>query len=156
MVSPTIAYLKVCAKKVGDEGEGIGCKQVNVEGGSRTAWRYFNSEIDTTGTFLEDDEWAVRIEGSGNVGAKLYVDDISISPGPCPPAGYCDFEDGFGCGWSQDTQDDLDWLVLQADSPANLGGPIYDHTGMAFDGELVAIKWHHHNISQPLQDILHF
>ena len=72
--------------------------------------------------------------GEGETGAKSYVDDISISSGPCPPPGNCDFEDGLGCGWIQDTHDDLDWLVLQADSLANLGGPIYDHSHMAFDG----------------------
>lgn len=65
----------------------------------------------------------------------MFVDDVSISPGGCPPPGNCDFEDGIGCGWIQDTQDDLDWLILKADSPENFGGPIYDHTNMAFDGK---------------------
>ena len=105
-----------------------------MKGNGKKSWRYFNTDINTEGTFEEDEEWAVRIQGRGETGAKLYVDDISISPGPCPPPGNCDFEDGLGCGWIQDTHDDLDWLTLQADSPANLGGPIYDHTHMAFDG----------------------
>ena len=89
--------------------------------------------------------------GEGETGAKLYVDDISISSGPCPPPGNCDFEDGLGCGWIQDTHDDLDWLVLQADYLANLAGPIYDHSHMAFDGTFLSILsvFHHY-----LQDIL--
>lgn len=33
--------------------------------------------------------------------------------------------------------DDFDWLVLPADSQNNIGGPIYDHTHMAFDGLLI-------------------
>ena len=106
-----------------------------MKGGGKTSWRYFNTDINTEGTFEEDEEWAVRIQGRGEQGAKLFVDDVSISPGPCPPPGNCDFEDGLGCGWTQDTHDDRDWLVLQADSLANLGGPIYDHTHMAFDGK---------------------
>ena len=107
-----------------------------MKGNGKTSWRYLNTDINTEGTFEEDEEWAVRIQGRGETGSKLYVDDISISPGPCPPPGSCDFEDGLGCGWIQDTHDDLDWLVLQADSLANLGGPIYDHSHMAFDGNL--------------------
>ena len=51
----------------------------------------------------EDEEWAVRIQGRGETGAKLYVDDISISPGPCPPPGNCDFEDDF-CSWELDSE----------------------------------------------------
>ena len=108
-----------------------------MQGTGKTSWHYLNTDINTEGTFEEDEEWAVRIQGRGETGAKLYVDDISISPGPCPAPGNCDFEDGLGCGWIQDTHDDLDWLTLQADSPANLGGPIYDHTHMAFDGKLI-------------------
>ena len=135
IASPQTAFLSVCIKKAG-EGDVQNCKEVPVKGGGKTSWRYFNTDINTEGTFEEDEEWAVRIQGRGEQGAKLFVDDVSISPGPCPPPGNCDFEDGLGCGWTQDTHDDRDWLVLQADSLANLGGPIYDHTHMAFDGNL--------------------
>ena len=134
VASPQNARLEVCVKKVG-EAEASQCQSRNVQGSSKTSWRYFNTQLDTQGSFEEDDEWAVRIQGLGDHGAKLYVDDVSISPGSCAPLGNCDFEDGAGCGWTQDTQDDFDWLVLQADSPSNLGGPIYDHSNMAFDGE---------------------
>ena len=64
------------------------------------------------------------------------MDDISISPGACPPPGNCDFEDGMGCSWNQDQlNDDFDWLVLQADIMDNIGGPVYDPTHLAFDGK---------------------
>ena len=59
----------------------------------------------------------------------LSLDDISISPGSCPPPGNCDFEDGLGCSWVQEPlNDDFDWLILPADSANNIGGPVYDHT----------------------------
>ena len=55
-------------------------------------------------------------------------------PGLCPPPGNCDFEDGLGCSWVQDKTDEFDWLILEADSLENLGGPSFDHTQTAFDG----------------------
>ena len=68
----------------------------------------------------------------------LSLDDISISPGSCPPPGNCDFEDGLGCSWVQEPlNDDFDWIILPADSANNIGGPVYDHTHLAFDGLLV-------------------
>ena len=73
-------------------------------------------------------------EASNNKHGAVFIDDVSITPGPCQQGGNCDFEDGIGCGWSQSGNDDMDWLILQADSPSNAGGPIYDHTHMAFDG----------------------
>jgi hypothetical protein len=132
----------VCLKKAGADG-GQNCTSVDVKGNGKTSWHYFTTELDTEDSFQEEEEWAVRVVGSGEKGAKIYLDDLSITPGPCPAPGNCDFEDGLGCGWSQDFQDDLDWLVVQADSPANLGGPIYDHTGMNFEGKLAGIAGHH-------------
>ena len=148
--SPEPAWLSVCIKKAG-EAEAQNCNEIPVHLAGKTSWLYLSTDINTEGTFEEDEEWAVRIQGRGETGAKLYVDDISIASGPCPPPGNCDFEDGLGCAWSQDTHDDLDWLVLQADSPANLGGPNHDHTHSAFDGILQSILrvFHYH-----LQDIL--
>ena len=88
----------------------------------------------------------MRIEGYSKESDSSYsredastivvLDDVSISPGMCPLEGNCDFEDGLGCSWVQDqVNDNFDWLVVQADSIYNTGGPIYDHTNLAFDGK---------------------
>ena len=148
-----VCQRKTClVERLHKEGWRGGGPELQRDPGARK-WEDFLAlfDINTQGAFEGDEEWAVRIQGRGETGAKLYVDDISISSGPCPPPGNCDFEDGLGCGWIQDTHDDLDWLVLQADFLANLGGPIYDHSQMAFDGILQSILgvFHHY-----LQDIL--
>ena len=76
----------------------------------------FQLRIDGYSSQLSTEEEGTRI---------ITVDDISISPGACPPPGNCDFEDCIGCSWNQDQlNDDFDWLVLQADIMDNIGGPV--------------------------------
>nr|XP_054757008.1 MAM and LDL-receptor class A domain-containing protein 2-like [Lytechinus pictus] len=70
--------------------------------------------------------------GSNPVGS-IAIDDVKISDGPCPRAGFCDFETD-KCSWSNEASlDTRDWLRSNGATPSNFTGPSIDHTyGTAF------------------------
>ncbi|XP_041467512.1 MAM and LDL-receptor class A domain-containing protein 1-like [Lytechinus variegatus] len=46
----------------------------------------------------------------------------------CSEYRMCNFESGTECDWSQDSEDDLDWVWLDGFQGDAVGGPDYDHT----------------------------
>ncbi|KAJ8050465.1 MAM and LDL-receptor class A domain-containing protein 2 [Holothuria leucospilota] len=66
---------------------------------------------------------------NGTFRGGVAVDDISVSPGICYPAGACSFEDFNFCAWQNtpDT-DDFDWVVKAGSTPTSGTGPTKDHT----------------------------
>ncbi|XP_070567019.1 MAM and LDL-receptor class A domain-containing protein 2-like [Ptychodera flava] len=64
--------------------------------------------------------------------ADISLDDIRITTGQqCPPAGFCDFEDGF-CSWTNpkpvEGMDDFNWARGQGGTATGYTGPSFDHT----------------------------
>ncbi|XP_069014100.1 apical endosomal glycoprotein [Embiotoca jacksoni] len=63
----------------------------------------------------------------GGEAGDIAIDDISLTPGPCPLSDLCDFEEG-SCEWQQQTTDDFDWVRQWGDTPNPNTGPDSDHT----------------------------
>ncbi|XP_077978864.1 MAM and LDL-receptor class A domain-containing protein 1-like [Glandiceps talaboti] len=57
----------------------------------------------------------------------IAIDDLSITVGECPPHKECDFEHDF-CRWTDDEDDDFDWLRGKGGTETNGTGPFIDHT----------------------------
>jgi len=54
--------------------------------------------------------------------------------GACNQPGYCDFEKGDWCTWTNaDREDTFDWLVGSGGTPSSYTGPSTDHTTGLFD-----------------------
>ena len=66
------------------------------------------------------------ITGSSYQG-DIAIDDISMTPGPCPGIGSCDFETDT-CGWIQRRDDVFDWTRRSGPTPSSSTGPTVDHT----------------------------
>lgn len=61
--------------------------------------------------------------------AKIYVDDIKLSPGSCPTVTECSFDDSM-CSFSQPDEADFGWLFGcgRVYNPDLIEGPEHDHT----------------------------
>ncbi|RNA26976.1 MAM and LDL-receptor class A domain-containing 2-like [Brachionus plicatilis] len=86
-------------------------------------WRYGHVTISSQVDFQVVLEGIVGRSFTGDIA----VDDIEIETGPCPPEGFCDFEDGF-CGFYNTKEgDNFDWL--RGKGPIfSITGPTVDHT----------------------------
>ncbi|XP_071486324.1 MAM and LDL-receptor class A domain-containing protein 1-like [Diadema antillarum] len=81
-------------------------------------------------TTLASHPYQVVIEGAlgSNPVGDIAIDDVKISDGSCPRAGFCDFETDL-CSWTNErTRDDRDWLRNNGDTPTDYTGPTVDHT----------------------------
>ncbi|CAG5134142.1 unnamed protein product, partial [Candidula unifasciata] len=52
----------------------------------------------------------------------------------------CDFEDPALCGWSQDFDDDFDWIWHTGETPTAQTGPRYDHTTSTSEGHYLYME----------------
>ena len=63
-------------------------------------------------TIQSDQQYALYISATvGGPMGDIAIDDIRATKGACPPAPFCDFEDGL-CGWTYG-QDSLNWTMGQ-------------------------------------------
>ncbi|CAH1786792.1 unnamed protein product, partial [Owenia fusiformis] len=66
---------------------------------------------------------------------------LQSTPLPRVPSRYdCDFEIGT-CDWTRDSDNDFDWMRIQATSPDNDGGPTFDHTTKTENGWFMTIPF---------------
>ncbi|XP_035827620.1 MAM and LDL-receptor class A domain-containing protein 2-like [Aplysia californica] len=75
--------------------------------------------------------YQIVFEGTVNgIASDMAIDDLSISDGPCPAPGSCDFENGFCLYSNREGTDDFDWDINQdpADNFYSSRGPYADHT----------------------------
>ncbi|GFN85250.1 MAM and LDL-receptor class a domain-containing protein 2-like [Plakobranchus ocellatus] len=63
----------------------------------------------------------------GTVTSDVAIDDLSITPGACPPPATCDFEGGPCLFHNTEKGDDSDWEIHQGSSFSR-SGPDTDHT----------------------------
>ncbi|XP_034159304.2 MAM and LDL-receptor class A domain-containing protein 1 isoform X1 [Pangasianodon hypophthalmus] len=71
----------------------------------------------------------ILIEASvGGEAGDIAIDDLSFTEGACAPTdGLCDFEEG-SCDWTQEVDDDLDWVKGSGNTPVIKFQPSFDHT----------------------------
>ncbi|XP_056333186.1 MAM and LDL-receptor class A domain-containing protein 1 isoform X2 [Danio aesculapii] len=71
----------------------------------------------------------ILIEASvGGLSGHIAIDDLSITEGACAPTeGFCNFEEG-DCGWTQQAEDDLDWIRVSGNDVKSKSRPGFDHT----------------------------
>ncbi|XP_059155543.1 MAM and LDL-receptor class A domain-containing protein 2-like [Physella acuta] len=60
--------------------------------------------------------------------SDIDLDEVWIYNQPCPPNGYCDFEDEESCDLEQDNMDDDDWTFHFLASSLHRLAPLIDHT----------------------------
>ncbi|XP_025084894.1 MAM and LDL-receptor class A domain-containing protein 2-like isoform X1 [Pomacea canaliculata] len=80
-------------------------------------------------TIISHQDFKIVFEGTVGVSylGDIAIDDVSLQDGPCPPSSECDFEVDF-CDYTQNTDDEFDW-IRQANA-TSFGGtsPFTDHT----------------------------
>ncbi|KAH9494982.1 hypothetical protein Btru_018318 [Bulinus truncatus] len=79
----------------------------------------------------------------GTVGSSytgdIAVDDVEISKEPCVQMYSCDFEKGL-CSWTQNTSDNLDWIINHGSTPSLSTGPTQDHTIASLAGQYIYLE----------------
>ncbi|XP_022096407.1 MAM and LDL-receptor class A domain-containing protein 1-like [Acanthaster planci] len=96
----------------------------SLSGNQGNEWRF------TQITFNAPHDYQIIIEG---VRGKYWqgdiaIDDVLLTTGACPRAGFCDFERDM-CGWTNaDSGDQWDWLRTKGGTPSLYTGPSTDHT----------------------------
>ena len=60
--------------------------------------------------------------------SDMALDEIHLHRYRCIPKGNCDFDYGHGCGFSNDPNNKIDWLVYRGPTPSHNTGPRVDHT----------------------------
>lgn len=95
------------------------------------AYRTINSSIDYKISLT-------GIVGKGPQG-DIAIDDVTVSPGPCPLQPGCDFESGF-CDWKQSSADDFDWTIGNNGTTSVGTGPPFDHTYQSSTGHYAYIE----------------
>ena len=64
----------------------------------------------------------------GGYNGDIAIDDIRMSPTSCLGLVNCDFENGDTCSWTQNNDDDFDFLVNNGATGSVNTGPSNDHT----------------------------
>nr|XP_039272221.1 MAM and LDL-receptor class A domain-containing protein 2-like [Styela clava] len=83
---------------------------------------------------ISDVNYQIIFEGTRGVSyyGDIAIDDIEMVLGLCPPPKdaelYCTFEDDLACGWTQDQDDDFNWVQTSGGTSSVDTGPTYDHT----------------------------
>ncbi|XP_072544730.1 apical endosomal glycoprotein [Salminus brasiliensis] len=92
-------------------------------GSQENKWQLVQSHV----TLQEVHQILIDASIGGEAG-DIAVDDLAFTEGACvPEEGLCDFEEG-SCGWTQQADDDLDWIRGSGgDSVVNVK-PSFDHT----------------------------
>lgn len=89
-------------------------------------WRLGRATVQSNGNQPYSIE-LVAYRGNTDTG-DIAIDDVEMITGPCPPAGFCDFERD-QCQWvNTEAGDDFDWERHKGKTPSNATGPKVDHT----------------------------
>ncbi|XP_064612390.1 MAM and LDL-receptor class A domain-containing protein 1-like isoform X2 [Liolophura sinensis] len=88
--------------------------------------------------------------------SDIAIDDVDISDGPCLGSSgiSCDFELDF-CGWTDDTNDDFDWIRNSGATGTPGTGPTGDHTSsrgyyIYIETSAPRIQGEHANLASPV------
>ncbi|XP_038052723.1 MAM and LDL-receptor class A domain-containing protein 1-like [Patiria miniata] len=108
----------------------LGARLWGKNGDQGDLWRLGRVTLQANSPFLAAFVGTVGSTGQGDVA----IDDVEVTIGSCPLAGYCDFEDGF-CSWTNEaTLDDLDFVRGSGSTDSLETGPSFDHTKGTTDG----------------------
>ncbi|KAG9273992.1 MAM and LDL-receptor class A domain-containing protein 2-like [Astyanax mexicanus] len=92
-------------------------------GSQENKWQLVQSHV----TLQEVHQILIDASIGGEAG-DIAIDDISLTEGACVPTdGLCNFEEG-SCGWTQQADDDLDWIRGSGVDPVLNTNPSVDHT----------------------------
>uniref|UniRef100_A0A3Q0RCP4 Si:ch211-106h4.4 n=1 Tax=Amphilophus citrinellus TaxID=61819 RepID=A0A3Q0RCP4_AMPCI len=105
MFGATVGSLKMFWQKSGNQGD---------------KWLQVQSHVN-----LQEVHQVIVEATVGGEAGDIAIDDISLSPGPCPVS--CDFEEG-SCNWQQWITDDFDWIRHSGYTHNPNTGPESDHT----------------------------
>ncbi|EDV21956.1 uncharacterized protein TRIADDRAFT_59472 [Trichoplax adhaerens] len=87
--------------------------------------------------------YSIRLRGiaGNNFQGDIAVDDISFTPGACPPSDVCDFEatNNGVCGWTNDVTEKAQWYIGSNGTPTQGTGPATDHTTQTSSGHFLYI-----------------
>ncbi|XP_041467552.1 MAM and LDL-receptor class A domain-containing protein 1-like [Lytechinus variegatus] len=75
-----------------------------------------------------------------DLSSDIALDDIYITPGPCPAIHACSFEDADICGYKQDLTDDFDWVWGNGSTTTPYTGPSVDVTLGTDEGHYMYIE----------------
>lgn len=83
----------------------------------------------------------VAFEGRPSAGTSddISIDDISISPYPCPAPAACDFESGLCAYTNVKGTDQFDWTRGFGSTTSAFTGPSVDHTTNSVQGECLRV-----------------
>ncbi|XP_022097777.1 MAM and LDL-receptor class A domain-containing protein 2-like [Acanthaster planci] len=114
----------------------LGARMWGKSGDQGDQWRLGRVTLQANLPFLAAFVGTVGSTGQGDVA----IDDVEVTIGPCPLAGYCDFEDGF-CSWTNEgTLDDLDFVRGSGTTDSLETGPSFDHTKGTTEGHYVFLE----------------
>nr|XP_054757010.1 MAM and LDL-receptor class A domain-containing protein 2-like [Lytechinus pictus] len=123
-------YIRLHSRENGVFSAPLWTTPINSMGG----WAY------GSGTITGDNVEIVFVGSLSSVyGTAMALDEINIEFGSCPPPGYCTFE-SLHCGWTNDVNDDFDWLLHSGATPSDSTGPPFDHTLGTIQGHYIYIE----------------
>uniref|UniRef100_H2Y3P5 MAM domain-containing protein n=1 Tax=Ciona intestinalis TaxID=7719 RepID=H2Y3P5_CIOIN len=99
-------------------------------------WRY----MQVTATNPSDD-FNIVVEGvvGSSWSGDIAIDDTRTNVGDCLPQGFCDFEQNYWCGWTNQLNLNLNWTRWQGKSSSSYTGPSTDHTTLSENGYYIYV-----------------
>ncbi|KAI4891478.1 hypothetical protein NFI96_023830, partial [Prochilodus magdalenae] len=126
MFGATVGSLKLFLQKTDSRKTALIWQRVGTQGDE---WQLVQSHV----TLQEVHQILIDASIGGEAG-DIALDDLSFTEGACSPTGdLCDFEEGI-CGWTQQTDDDLDWNRGSGNDPVLNSEPSFDHTSNTENG----------------------
>ncbi|GFR70367.1 MAM and LDL-receptor class A domain-containing protein 2-like, partial [Elysia marginata] len=122
-------YLIVYVRQVGEREQGSTIWSMHGDRGDR--WRVAQA------TIMLSTPYQIVFEGTvgANYSSDIGLDDIRITPGPCPHPVTCDFETGF-CTFVNSQDSDVKWILDSPKTGTAFAGitPKVDHTTGSIGG----------------------
>ncbi|KAL7876291.1 hypothetical protein AOLI_G00112540 [Acnodon oligacanthus] len=120
MFGATIGSLKLFLQNIDSRKTTLIWQRV---GSQRNEWQLVQSHV----TLQEVHQILIDASIRGEAG-DIAIDDLWFAEGACSPTGgLCDFEEG-SCGWTQQADDNLDWIRGSGNDPVLNSKPSFDHT----------------------------